>query len=206
MLALSLLALGLSAVSTMAFPAVKLPRAAPGPWCDGLGPGAFDEAFNVTLAAWNTTGTNTNTTGAPLVLGSGGSITGASFRHLSTWASYPFNDYPSVSLVNGTLMLNGGVSATPSQATIVQEGSQPGFVLRNDAVPSEGAQIYCAVADTDPAGHGTGHPFLAVNGDTDSFQLCKTSFQNVVYWKPIPDHGEDFDTCYPVKVQVIFQD
>lgn len=42
-------------------------------------------------------------------------------------------------------MLNGGVSATPSQATIVQEGSQPGFVLRNDAVPSEGAQIYCAV-------------------------------------------------------------
>lgn len=42
-------------------------------------------------------------------------------------------------------MLNGGVSATPSQATIVQEGSQPGFVLRNSAVPSEGAQIYCAV-------------------------------------------------------------
>lgn len=83
MLALSLLAFGISVVSTMAFPAVKLPRAAPGPWCDGLGPGAFDEAFNVTLAAWNTTGTNTNTTGAPLVLGSGGAISGASFRHLS---------------------------------------------------------------------------------------------------------------------------
>ncbi|KAI0819734.1 hypothetical protein BC628DRAFT_1401273 [Trametes gibbosa] len=205
MLALNLVALGLSAISAVAaFPAVKLPRAAPGPWCNGLGVGAFDEATNVTLAAWNSTGTNTNSTGAPLVLATGGSITGIEFRRMATWASFPFNDFPTVSLVNGTLIPNGE-HTTPAQATIVEEGSQIGFVLRNSANPLQGAQIYCGVADVDPAGHGTGHPFLAVNGDTDSFQLCKVGSQNVVFWKPIPDHGEDFASCYPIKVQIIEQ-
>ncbi|KAI0364638.1 hypothetical protein BV20DRAFT_955777 [Pilatotrama ljubarskyi] len=187
----------------MAFPAVKLPRATPGPWCDGLGGGAFDEALDFTLAAYNATGPNTNTTGAPLVLASGGAISGAELRRFATYASFPFNDYTSVSLMNGTLVINGA-NTTPARALIVQEGSQLGFLVQNGADPTAGAQIYCAVADVDPAGHGTGHPFLAVNGDTDSFSLCQVGTQNVVFYKPIPDHGEDFDSCYPVKLQVIF--
>ncbi|KAI0631551.1 hypothetical protein C8Q77DRAFT_1159326 [Trametes polyzona] len=161
---------------------------------------------DVTFAAWNSTGTNTNSTGAPLVLATGGVIAGTELRRFATWASFPFNDYPTVSLVNGTIFLNGDENSTPAQATIVQEGDGLSFITNNSVKPENGAQIYCAVADTDPAGHGTGHPFLAVNGDTDSFSLCKVGFENVVLWKPIPDHGEDFDSCYPVKVQVIFSE
>ncbi|KAI0350308.1 hypothetical protein OH77DRAFT_1413242 [Trametes cingulata] len=187
----------------MAFPAAKLPRAAPGPWCDGLGGGAFDEALDVTITALNATLPNTNSTGAPLVLASGGAITGAEIRRFATYASFPFNDYTSVSLVNGTLVLNGA-NTTPARALAVEEGSQLGFLVQNGADPSAGAQIYCAVADIDPAGHGTGHPFLAVNGDTDSFSLCAAGSQNVVFWKPLAGGSEDFDSCYPVKLQLIF--
>ena len=56
-------------------------------------------------------------------------------------------------------------------------------------------------ADTDPAGHGTGHPFLAVNSDTDAFSLCP--FQgnqvSVVYNATAGQEG-----CYPVKLQLIY--
>ncbi|KAI8995225.1 hypothetical protein BD414DRAFT_513051 [Trametes punicea] len=188
----------------MALPAVKFPRTTPGPWCDGLGGGAFDEATGFTLAAWNTTGTNTNSTGAPLIVASAGSIDGADFWQVATWASYPYGvQYPSISLVNGTLVIEGP-NATPAQASAVGEGDSLAFVSRDTANPSQGAQIYCAVADIDPAGSGTGHPFLAVNGDTDSFSLCQSTFENVVYYKPLADHGYDYDSCYPVRVQLIF--
>ena len=37
-------------------------------WCQGLGGGAFDTAPNFTLAAYDITGQNSNSTGSPLVL------------------------------------------------------------------------------------------------------------------------------------------
>ncbi|OSD00304.1 hypothetical protein PYCCODRAFT_695093 [Trametes coccinea BRFM310] len=205
MLAFSVLAVALTAAtSTLAHPTVKLPRAAPGPWCNGLGAGAFDEAFNFTIGAYNATGTNTNSTGAPIVVNSAGAIDGASFWHLGTWAQYPYGlEYPSISLINGTLVIDGE-GATPAQATSVDAGNSLEWVARNSAEPKAGAQIYCAVADTDPNGGGTGHPFLAVNGDTDSFSLCQTTFENVVYYKAAPDRGYDYDSCYPVKLQLIY--
>ncbi|KAI0643247.1 hypothetical protein C8Q79DRAFT_1002500 [Trametes meyenii] len=172
-----------------------------GPWCDGLGGGAFDGVHNFTLAAWNTSLPNANNTGAPLVLATAGAIPGAELRQLATYASFPFDDYPTFSLVNGTLIPQGG--STPAQATIVQDGSSLGFLQTVSAEPTKGSQIYCAVADLDPAGHGTGHPFLAVNGDTDSFSLCQTGAQNVVFYKPAAEGREDFASCYPVKVQLI---
>ena len=63
-------------------------------------------------------------------------------------------------------------------------------------------------ADTDPAGGGTGFPELAVNGDTDSFFLCKAGSYpgaqtNVVYK---PDANNDvyvYSSCYPVKLQMV---
>ena len=50
-----------------------------------------------------------------------------------------------------------------------------------------------------------GLPLLAVNNDADSFSLCQTTFENVVYYKAAPDRGYDFDSCYPVKLQILFQ-
>ncbi|KAL1694003.1 hypothetical protein GGG16DRAFT_100784 [Schizophyllum commune] len=59
--------------------------------------------YNFTLAAVNTTLPNANGTGVPLVLGSAGAVPGASFYITSTYASYPYNDYPTLGLVNGQL-------------------------------------------------------------------------------------------------------
>lgn len=67
---------------------LNVPRSTPGPWCDGLGPGAFDIAYNFTLAAYNNTWPNTNTTGLPLVLGQNGATTGAEFKVLSVRFNY----------------------------------------------------------------------------------------------------------------------
>lgn len=74
------------AATSWALPAMfnlNIPRSVPGPQCDGLGPGAFDIAYNFTLAAYNTTFPNANSTGSPLVLGQAGAIPGASFKVLS---------------------------------------------------------------------------------------------------------------------------
>ena len=59
-------------------------------------------------------------------------------------------------------------------------------------------------ADIDPAAHGTGHPFLAVNGDPDSFALCMAGTQNNIVYKPIAGRGYDLASCYAVKVQLIY--
>ena len=54
-----------------------------GDWCIGLGGDTIDNIDNFTLAAWNSTGSNTNSTGNPLVLSSTGSTGGFS---TDTWA------------------------------------------------------------------------------------------------------------------------
>ena len=51
----------------------------------------------------------------------------------------------------------------------------------------------------------SGLPLLAVNNDADSFSLCQTSFENVVYYKAAPDRGYNFDSCYPVQLQIVYQ-
>ncbi|KAI0329508.1 hypothetical protein GY45DRAFT_1324954 [Cubamyces sp. BRFM 1775] len=197
MLAFAALAAALSASSAMATP---LKRATPGPSCDGLGSGAFDTSSSFTLAAYNTTGPNANSTGAPLVLGTAGVVQQTQIWHFITeesWGSYPIT-YPTVSLQNGTLILHSD-GATPTQATTVDAGNSLEFVARTSADPSAGAQIYCAVQGD------AGLPLLAVNNDADSFSLCQTTFENVVYYKAAPDRGYDFDSCYPVKLQILFQ-
>ncbi|KAI0692696.1 hypothetical protein C8T65DRAFT_669343 [Cerioporus squamosus] len=200
MFALNLLTLAFAATATVALPAAKRDLA---PSCNLLGGGAFDTATNFTLAAWNTTLPNANNTGVPLVLGQAGAIPGAEFKVLSTFASYPFNQYPSMSLDKGRLIPHG-TNVAPAQAGTVPDGSEPGFVTSNTVDPEQGPQIYCAVADIDPAGHGTGHPFLAVNGDTDSFALCKDGSQNNVVFKPTSGKSYDVASCYAVKVQLIY--
>ncbi|KAF8885374.1 hypothetical protein CPB84DRAFT_1750169 [Gymnopilus junonius] len=79
--------------------------------------------FNFTLAALNTTLPNVNNTGAPLVLGQNGASTGIEFHVTSTYASYPYNDYPSIGLVDGTLRAYGGDGSWSTNATDVTSGN-----------------------------------------------------------------------------------
>ncbi|KAJ3484818.1 hypothetical protein NLJ89_g11952 [Agrocybe chaxingu] len=58
---------------------------------------------NFTLAAVNVTLPNANRTGAPLVLGQNGASTGISFYVTSTYASFPYNDYPTLAMRDGGL-------------------------------------------------------------------------------------------------------
>lgn len=169
--------------------------------CDNLGPGAFDVANNFTLAAWNEQ--STNSSGVPLVLGQAGAIDGASFKVLSTWASYPFNQWPSLTLSNGGLVGNferEGVN--PAIGGSVSSGSFPGFIVSTEA--GAPAPIYCGVASTDPA-HG-GYPQLAVNGSPDLFSLCPTSGTqvNIVYNATADNFGTyKFEECTPVKLHML---
>ncbi len=59
------------------------------PWCGDLGAGIFDIAYNFTLAAYNTSQPNANSTGAPLILGQDGAIQGYQFKVLSVRPSTP---------------------------------------------------------------------------------------------------------------------
>ncbi|KAI0739463.1 hypothetical protein C8Q80DRAFT_1111192 [Daedaleopsis nitida] len=174
------------------------------PSCNNLGGGAFDNAKTFTLAAYNTSLPNANTTGVPLVLGQAGAISGVSFKALSTITTFPFDDYPTIALVNGRL-IPSGPHTVPTGGQLVSDGQEVTFAASNTIDPTQGAQIYCGVASTDPAGHSTGHPFLAVNGDTDSFSLCQVGSQNNIVFKPTPGSlAYNFDSCYEVKVQMIF--
>ncbi|KAI9058927.1 hypothetical protein FKP32DRAFT_1596802 [Trametes sanguinea] len=202
MLALSTIALGLvAATSTMANP---MARASSHPACNGLGPGAMDTTGNFTLGAINTTLPNANTTGAPIVVVIGGAYILIDTYQLGTWAQYSYPlFYPNLALQNGTIIISGdSANAKPAQAGNVFAGNPPQWAVRVNGTlnPADGAQVYCAVPSS------TTNALLAVNGDTDSFSLCQSAFgENVVYYKAAPGHNYDFDSCYPVKLQLNFE-
>ncbi|OSD00303.1 hypothetical protein PYCCODRAFT_1371322 [Trametes coccinea BRFM310] len=180
-------------------------RASLNPACDGLGPGAVDTTSSFTIGAINTTLPNANNTGAPIVVVIAGAYNVIDAYQLGTWAQYKYPlMYPNIQLLNGTAIVSGNAStARPAQAGRVFAGSPPEWAVRvnGSLVPADGAQIYCAVY---PPGN-QGPPVLAVNGDTDSFSLCQSAFsENVVYYKAAPNHNYDFDSCYPVKLQLNF--
>ncbi|KAI9058928.1 hypothetical protein FKP32DRAFT_1192565 [Trametes sanguinea] len=200
MLALSVLAVALTAAtSTMAHP---MARSSTNPACAGFGPGATDTLLGFSIGAINTTLPNANLTGAPIVVNSAGAFSDITVWRLGTWAqySYPLEYTDKFSLENGTLILTGNDGAKPARATTVDPGNSLDFSSLDDGStdPKEGAQIYCVVPSS------TERALIAVNGDTDSFALCQSSFENVVFYKPAPDRGYDINTCYPVKLQVVF--
>jgi len=90
----------------------------------------------------------------------------------------------------------------------VSSGSMPGFWVSNDSDLPTPAQVYCAVANTDPE-YGSKYPLLAVNGETDQFSLCMsgsgaTAQNNVVYQATSDNSGTyDYNTCYPVALQLV---
>ncbi|KIP02454.1 hypothetical protein PHLGIDRAFT_79089 [Phlebiopsis gigantea 11061_1 CR5-6] len=133
-----------AAAAAAAAPALLAARqTAPGPQCAGLGLAVFDIAYNFTLAAYNATGPNANDTGAPLVLGQAGAVDGAEFKVLSTWASFPYNDFPTLSLVHGGLWGNDAAGAERAQGGAPAAGSEPSFVVPPQSATAD--PVYCGV-------------------------------------------------------------
>jgi hypothetical protein len=138
-------------------------RAATPAWCSGLGLRTTDSpSANFTLAALNVTLPNANHTGAPLVLGQAGAIPGASFEVLSvcpihrsfyiflglmnclqTYATYPYNQWPSFGLIAGRLYPNSNFG-TPSYSGQVISGTTLGFFTTSQPA-SPPPQQYCRV-------------------------------------------------------------
>lgn len=71
------------ASTSLASPTPKARQSELGPWCDGLGAGAFDVASNFTLAAVYRNLPNANETGVPIILGQAGADDGEEFKVLS---------------------------------------------------------------------------------------------------------------------------
>ncbi len=86
------------ALGAFASPIANLARDEPGPWCNGLGPGAFDIAYNFTLGAYNSTLPNSNSTGAPVVMGQAGAVDGASFKIFSVCFSNTVYSLPRLTI------------------------------------------------------------------------------------------------------------
>jgi len=207
MVSLALLTLALGSVSYARPTTVEHSTAS---WCSGLGGGAFDSAQNFTLAAYNTSSANANATGVPLVLGQNGSGEGAESKVLSTYATYPYNDFPNLSLLNGALIPNPNSENAGMHSTDVDvsSGDLPAFLVSSKGAIPAPAQVYCAVADTDPD-NGRQYPLLAVNGETDQFSLCmsssSSSAQSNVVYQPTSDNSGaySYDSCQPVVLHLV---
>jgi len=176
--------------------------------CGGLNgiAGFFDTTFNFTLTALNDTLPNANQSGSPLVLGPIGESGGVHLEALSTFASVPLNDWPNLSLINGTLIANmqvPGEAPLPTVATQVVGGDTILFSTTNKPIAPN--PVFCAIADTDPEG-GSPFPSLAVGTDADSFSLCLipgSTQNNIIYKASATNDGTyDFSTCYSVNVLI----
>jgi len=162
---------------------------------------------NFTLAAVNLTLPNANSTGAPLVLGQAGATDGMTFEVSSTYYSYPYNDFPTLELVNNSLRAferTGTVSIT--NATSVTSGGTLNWET-STYYSSPAAQNYAAVWNS-----GDEFAVLAAYEITDLWSLCPFSgFRgqtNVVFnvsadVPPPPYLGFDPADCYPVMLNII---
>ncbi|KAJ4483873.1 hypothetical protein J3R30DRAFT_1844220 [Lentinula aciculospora] len=164
-------------------------------------------ANNFTLAALNNTLPNANSTGAPLVLGSGGAIDGESFQVTSTYASYPLDNFPSLGLVGGNLraFLNDGSWHTNASAPLT--GDPLGWGT-SSYYSSPASTAFSAVSVVT-----TGFPVLAVNGISGLWYLCPSDApvlaQNILYFNTttVPSHsgvsGASPVECYSVTVNMV---
>ena len=61
-----------------------------------------------------------------------------------TFASFPFNQYPTISLQAGRLAPSGP-DVVPAAGMTVAAGNEVSFIASSTTDPTEGAQIYCGV-------------------------------------------------------------
>ncbi|KAF8153515.1 hypothetical protein K438DRAFT_1687845 [Mycena galopus ATCC 62051] len=119
------------------------------------------------LAAWNVGRRNENSTGAPLVLRQDGAVEdGASYEVTSTYASYPYNVYPTLSLSNGSLRAYRASGTWLTNATAVPSGG-PLSWYTSALFNHNAARIYTGV-EYDEAGLRV----LAAYGIDNMWSLC----------------------------------
>ncbi|KAF5354268.1 hypothetical protein D9756_006968 [Leucocoprinus leucothites] len=158
--------------------------------------------YNFTLAAYNTTLPNPNRNGAALVLGQNGATSGVTPHVTSTRASFPYDDYPSLALINGYLRAYSEDGSWHTNATQTQSGNTLGWVTTTRfAMPAP--EIYSAA--TVPL---TKHPLLAVYGRHDLWSLCQFPGRlrqtNVVYDIAAASNGLfDPRNCYGVILFIV---
>ncbi|KAF8344816.1 hypothetical protein F5887DRAFT_885820 [Amanita rubescens] len=166
-----------------------------------------DLSYYFKLGAWNTSLPNTNETGVPLVLGQNGASAGLSFQVTSTYYSYPYDDFPFLSLNNGSLRAYRPSGISITNATTPQRGYPLGWVSSTlyTRPASTGFSVIRAPAYR--------FPVLAFDGIEDLWSLCPfkgfRGQSNVVYDvetdEGIPEAWTGFDTkdCYSVRLYVI---
>jgi len=161
--------------------------------------------FNFTLAAVNITLPNSNQTGVPLVLGEAGAVDGASFQIVSTYDSYPYDDFPSLYLTNTTMGAWNSEGTTYTNATGTGQGGSINFYTSGlGGAPRQPAY---SVLDC------PGNPFavFASYGMTELWSLCpgdQAPFQTQLIYNVTAAIGSPyilFDPadCYPVAVNVV---
>ncbi|PFH46911.1 hypothetical protein AMATHDRAFT_153437 [Amanita thiersii Skay4041] len=131
-----------------------------------LGVSLTDLPFDFSLYAWNTTRPNANSTGVPLVLGQNGASTGLSFHVTSTYFSYPYNDYPSLRLVNGSLRAYHSSGVWMTNATSVLDGQPLRWVSSTFYSRPAAKDFSVSVAP------GWEYPVLKAHGRDDLWYLC----------------------------------
>ncbi|KAJ6534438.1 hypothetical protein DFH09DRAFT_976789 [Mycena vulgaris] len=161
------------------------------------------------LAAWNTTRHNANSTGLPLVLGQYGANDGPTYEITSTYASYPDNVYPTLSLSNGSLRAYRASGAWLTNATAVASGGLLSWYT-SPLFNHDAARVYSAVQSPK-----TGRlRVLAAYDVHDRWSLCplnatlrQTSVVfNVSADQGVPNLGFDPRHCWKVRIQIVPMD
>ncbi|KAF9042956.1 hypothetical protein BJ165DRAFT_1348900 [Panaeolus papilionaceus] len=164
--------------------------------------------YPFTLAAFNDTLPKSNSTGAPLVLGQAGSTRGLYFYVTSTYASYPYNDYPELALVDGELHAFTRAGQWITNATEVRSGGTLGWTS-STIYTSPAPQIYSAIKNPSYQ-----YPLLAAHGVSTLWSLCtfpNTYPQNNVVFNvsaatPSSPGGQlpfDPNSCYSVLIDIL---
>jgi hypothetical protein len=116
----------------------------------------------------------------------------------STYASFPYDDYPYLGLVDGSLRAYAADGSWTTNATEVQSGGPIGWVT-STLYRANAPQVYSSL-ESDP------YYLLAAHGFYDLWSLCPfpaSGQTNVVF--NVSDASQDYDStqCYPVQIHVV---
>ncbi|KAI0740464.1 hypothetical protein C8Q76DRAFT_666190 [Earliella scabrosa] len=176
----------------------------PGPWCDRLGPAAFDNLSGFVFTARDKADPTANPGGVPLFLTDAGvDAAGARLSFLSVGDASSENKFPTFAISEGRIIPSG-----PDQAPTVNielaDGDEMQFVTGDAVDPATApGQQYCAVAPTGKGG-GVAHTHLAANGDVDSWHLCENGGRTNVVFRPAEGRAYDLASCKPIVLQLIY--
>ena len=167
-------------------------------------------AYNFTLSAVNKTQSDAsdNSTGIPLVLGQAGAVPGASFHVTSTFASYPYNDYPVLGLSSSSLRAYTGSGSWLTNATSILPISSSNAPLRWLST-SRGSDAY-GTNYTAILHAGSKYARLAALGRADLWSLCPFGTEsprrqvNLVF-NVTGEQGSGFvpEDCWEVDVRMV---